>query len=26
MGRNAMEDTGQNLLHSEEVGRLYLGG
>jgi len=26
MGRNAMEDTGQNLLNSEEVGRLYLGG
>jgi len=26
MGKNAMEDTGQNLLHSEEVGRLYLGG
>ncbi len=26
MGRNAMEDTSQNLLHSEEVGRLYLGG
>lgn len=26
MGKNAMEDTGQNLLNSEEVGRLYLGG
>ena len=26
MGKNAMEDTGQNLLHSDEVGRLYLGG
>jgi len=26
MGRNAMEDTGQNLLASEDVGRLYLGG
>ncbi len=26
MGRNAMEDTSQNLLNSEEVGRLYLGG
>jgi ABC-type branched-subunit amino acid transport system ATPase component len=26
MGRNALEDSGQNLLASEDVGRLYLGG
>jgi ABC-type branched-subunit amino acid transport system ATPase component len=26
MGRNALEDSGDNLLASEDVGRLYLGG
>jgi ABC-type branched-subunit amino acid transport system ATPase component len=26
MGRNAMEGTGESLLESEDVGRLYLGG
>lgn len=25
-GQNRFEDTGQNLLENEEVGRLYLGG
>jgi len=26
MGRNALEGTGESLLESEDVGRLYLGG
>jgi ABC-type branched-subunit amino acid transport system ATPase component len=26
MGRNVLDDTGEALLHNEEVGRLYLGG
>jgi len=26
MGRNRLDDTGQNLLANEEVGRLFLGG
>ena len=26
MGRNILDDTGEALLASEEVGRLYLGG
>jgi len=26
MGRNRLDDTGQNLLANQEVGRLFLGG
>ena len=26
MGRNRFEDTGKNLLRSEEIGKMFLGG